>query len=83
LEVIGVNVKRERNNPQKIFKEQDDLVVSGKETQTEADKLSSIRYSEITSIAPDDIDWNNIYVGKQHGLHSVKPEVSSRKKERI
>ena len=78
-----MNTKHGRNSPRKVFKEQDDLVVSGKEAPISAEKLRSVRQSEITSIAPDDIDWNNIYAGKRHGLHSVKPEVSSRKKETI
>ena len=75
-----MNARDERNNPKRIFKEQDDLVISRKETTPATDKLSSIRRSEITSIAPDDINRNNIYAGKQHGLHSAKPEVGSRKK---
>ena len=78
-----MGTKHEHNNPQRIFKEQDDLVVSGRETPTDEGKLTSVRQSEITSIAPDDINWNNIYVGKQHGLNSVKPKISSRKEENI
>ena len=75
-----MGTKREHNNSQRIFKEQDELVVSGGQKPIRKDKLISIRQSEITSIAPDDINWNNIYIGKQHGLHGVKPEISSQKK---
>lgn len=72
--------KKEHNNPQKTFKEQDDLVVERKKLPVEEDELASTRRSEITSIVPDDINWNNIYAGKQHGVHSTRPEPGSRKK---
>ena len=72
--------KTEHNNPKKTFKEQDDLVVPGKKAPEAAEKLTSIRRPEITSIAPDDINWSKIYVGKQHGLHSNKPGVDHRKR---
>ena len=72
--------KNEHNNPRKSFKEQDDLLVNSKRLLDSADKLISIRRSEITSTAPDDMNWNNIYAGKQHGVHSTKPAVDSRRK---
>ena len=72
--------KKERNNPQRIFKEQDDLVVQGEKPLIERDELTSIKQAEITSTAPDDINGNNIYAGKQHGLHSTKPETEQKKK---
>lgn len=72
--------KKERNNPRSIFKEQDDLVVARPRLPVGGDELASIRRSGITSIVPDDINWNNIYVGKQHGLHSTKPEPDSDRK---
>jgi len=72
--------KKDRNNRQRISKEQDDLVVQGEKPLIESDKLTSIRQAEITSTVPDDINWNDIYVGKQHGLHSIKPNTDSKKK---
>ena len=72
--------KKEVNNPKNIFKEQDDLVVPGGKMPVEKEELTSIRRSRITSIVPDDMNWDNIYVGKQHGLNSIKPQVDSRKK---
>ncbi len=72
--------KDEHNNPKRIFKEQDDLVIPGKKLPVGTDKVTSIRPSEITSVAPDDINWNNIYLGKKHGLHSAKPDLDSRRK---
>ena len=72
--------KYNHNNPQKIFKEQDDLVVERTEPSIDREDLASIRHSEITSIVPDDINWNNIYAGKQHGIHSTKPEPGAEKK---
>lgn len=66
--------KTDYNNPKRIFKEQDDLIVSRKNEPVGPDKLISVRRSEITSIAPDDINWDNIYAGKTGGLHSIKPE---------
>jgi hypothetical protein len=82
-EVISMERKDEHNNPQKIFKEQDDLVIPSKESPAGSDKVTSIRRSEITSVAPDDVNWNNMYLGKKHGLHSARPEVDSRRKETI
>lgn len=76
-----MRMSNEHDNPKKLFKEQDDLVVSTEKSAEEADeKVTSVRRSEVTSIAPDDINWNNVYLGKQHGLHSIKPEIDSRKK---
>jgi hypothetical protein len=72
--------KKEHNNPQRIFKEQDDLVVQGKKPLIQRDELTSIRQSEITSTVPDDKNWGNIYVGKQHGLYSTKRNTDSKKK---
>ena len=73
--------KDKHNNPRKTFKEQDDLVVPGKKSSDSEETLTSIRRSEITSIAPDDMNWNNIYAGKQHGVHSTKPAVDSRRRK--
>ena len=73
--------KKDKNNPKKIFREQDDLVVSREKMPGSADGLTSIRHSEIASIVPDDMNWNNIYFGRQHGLHSTKPGEDSKKKE--
>ncbi|MBI5117420.1 hypothetical protein HZA56_13165 [Candidatus Poribacteria bacterium] len=75
--------KGEHNNPKKIFREQDDLVIPSKKSLEGSDKVTSIRRSEITSIAPEDINWNNIYLGKKHGLHSTKPGVDSQRKGTI
>jgi hypothetical protein len=72
--------KKEHNNPLKTFKEQDDLVVPSKQLPAAADRLASIRHSEVTSTVPDDINWNNIYLGKRHGLHSIKHEEGPRKR---
>jgi hypothetical protein len=66
--------KKDHNNPRRMFKEQDDLVVSREKEPVGPDKLLSIRRSEVTSIAPDDIKWDNIYAGKTGGLHSIKSE---------
>lgn len=73
--------KEKHDNPKRLFKEQDDLVVSGKENQITPEKVISIRRSEVTSTAPEEIDWNNIYLGKQHGLHSTRPEAAPRRKK--
>ncbi len=75
--------RKEYNNPKKLFKEQDDLVAPSKEPPEEPGKLASVRRSELTSVAPDDINWGNIFCGKQHGLQSGKPEIESRKLETI
>jgi hypothetical protein len=76
-----MRIRNEHDNPKKVFKEQDDLVVPTEKSPEEADdKMTSVRRSEVTSIAPDDINWNNVYLGKQHGLHSIKPEIDSRKR---
>jgi hypothetical protein len=69
--------RKEHNNPQRVFKEQDDLVVENRPLPYERDKLTSIRRSQLTSIAPDDVNWNNIYAGKQHDVHSGKPAPDS------
>jgi hypothetical protein len=74
-----VNREKQINNPQKIFKEQNDLVVQKEKMPVERDDLTSIRRSDITSIVPDDINWSNIYVGKQHGVHSIKPDPNPKK----
>ncbi|RJP66350.1 MAG: hypothetical protein C4532_16185 [Candidatus Abyssobacteria bacterium SURF_17] len=67
----------EHNNPKRIFREQDDRVAPSKEKPDGAEKLMSIRRSELTSIVPDDINWGNIYYGKQHGLHGAKRHIVS------
>jgi hypothetical protein len=72
--------KKEVNNPKNLFKEQDDLVVPGGKMPVEKEDLASIGPSRISSIVADDMNRDNIYVGKQHGLHSVKPDVDSRRK---
>ncbi len=76
--------KNKLNNPQKTFKEQDALVIPGerKPVEVEREELTSIRDSEIISIVPADIDWSKIYIGKQHGLYTARPEVESPKKGR-
>jgi len=76
-----VTGKKDRNNPKKIFKEQDDLIVSREKEHIGPDKLMSVRQSDITSIAPDDINWDNVYAGKTGGLHSIKPETGFPRKE--
>ncbi len=70
------------NNPKRVFKEQDNLIVSRKNEPGGADKLVSIRRSELTSTAPDDINWSSIYAGKTGGLHSIKPETGYPRKKR-
>jgi len=75
-----VQDKSKHDNPLRVFKPQDDLVVSREMPPVRPDELTSIRRNEIASIAPDDINWNNIFLGKKHGLHSIKPETDSRKK---
>ncbi len=72
--------EKRHNNPKKIFKEEDNLVVLGNDPPSAEQKLASIRRSEITSTAPDDINLDKIYVGKQHGLHSTRREIDSRKR---
>ncbi len=74
-----MNSRKEHNNPKKLFREQDDLVVSPRDiAEVVENKISSVRESHLTSIVPDETNWNNIYVGKQHGIHSIKPEADSR-----
>jgi hypothetical protein len=77
-----VNEKKVQNNPKRIFKEQDDLIVSREKQPGAPDKLVSIKRSEIISVAPDDINWNNVYAGKTGGLHSIKPEAGFPPKKR-
>ncbi len=72
--------KSRHDDPLRVFKPQDDLVVSKEKPTVRPDDLASVRRSEITSIVPDDINWNNVFLGKKHGLHSIKPETDSRKK---
>jgi len=73
--------KEKHDNPKKLFKEQDDLVVPGRGADIAPDRVVSIRRSEITSTAPDEIDWNKIYIGKQHELHSTRPETPPRREK--
>ena len=72
--------EKERNNPQKIFKEQDDLVVQNEKPLIKREELTSLKQAEITSTVPDDMNWNNIYVGKQHGIHSIRSTTDRKKK---
>ncbi len=72
--------KTKHDDPLRVFKPQDDLVVSKEKPTVRPDDLVSLRRDEITSIAPDNINWNNVFLGKRHGLHSIKPEADSRKK---
>ena len=74
--------RKDYNSPKKIFREQDDLIVSREQKPIGPEKLVSIRQSEMISIAPDNINWNNIYSGKTGGLHSIKPEAGSPPKTR-
>ena len=69
---------RRQNNPKKVFEEQDDLVAPSRKLPAGADIITSVRQSDVISTAPDDIDWNKVYAGKQHGLYSVKREPGSR-----
>jgi len=64
----------DHNNPKRIFKEKGGIGIPGKNPAIGRDNLTSIRHSEITSIAPDDINWNKIYAGKQKGPKRGKPE---------
>ncbi|GAB4337088.1 MAG: hypothetical protein Kow0099_10380 [Candidatus Abyssubacteria bacterium] len=75
--------RKEHNNPKRIFREQDDRVAPDRPPAIEPQTIASVRRSELASIAPDDINWGNIFCGKQHGLESVKPEMESRKRETI
>jgi len=74
-----VTGKIDHNNPQRIFKEQDDLIVSRESKPIGPDKLISIRRSELTSIAPDDINWDHIYAGPSRAPHNIKRETDDSK----
>ena len=73
--------KDERNTQGKLFKEQDDLVVSKEKKPVTPESLLSIRRSELTSMAPDDINWNKIFVGKNGGIESIKSGTDLPKKK--
>jgi hypothetical protein len=73
--------KKQYNSPNKLFKEPDELIRSRKNVPVGPVKLISIRRSEIMSIAPDDINWDNIYSGKTAGLHSIEPETQASRED--
>jgi integrase len=75
-----MNKKEQNKGPEMEREELDDIVMPGEKSPILDDNLSAIRRSEIISIAPDDIDWNNIYFGKDRGLHSIEPSEEPRRK---
>ena len=57
--------KKNLNNPKKIFREKGGIETSEKKFPAGMNDFSSVRRSEITSIAPDEINWGKIYTGKR------------------
>lgn len=64
--------EKEFNNPQKVFKNKEGVEPPEKKVVGTRIDLTSIRTSEITSIVPDNINWNKIFAGKKKGLKSER-----------
>ena len=71
--------KKEHNNPKNVVGERGGVALPGKKSAIAEDSLTSIRYSEITSIVPDDMNWNKIYVGKKGEPQKREPGEKPRK----
>lgn len=74
-----VRKPKDYNNPKRIFKEKGGVELPGKKSSFGSDGLTSIRCSEVTSIVPDDVNWNKIYAGKQRAPLRPKPGTDPRR----
>ena len=63
--------KKELNNPKPIFEEKGGIDIPGGKWSDGRARLTSIRRSEVTSIVPDDMNWNKIFAGRPGGPHKA------------
>jgi len=73
--------KKDCTGSERLPKEPDGLIRSQDHIPAGPKELISIRRAEIISIAPDSINWDNIYSGKTAGLQSIKPTTWASRKE--
>ncbi len=70
---------RDLNNPKRIFEEKGDIELPKKVRPTGIGGITSIRRSEIISIAPDENDLSKVYLGIRPDHMEENPDGNPRK----
>jgi len=62
------------SNPKGVFKEKGAVGMPEKKIPSGINEVASIRRSELTSMAPDDVNRSKIYIGKLPAPRKPNPE---------